>query len=97
SLQGAADGILLQSAFELSPKSRQRLVDTVERQVGVQFPLQFEVVPELMGGITIKGYSYETTWNLERYWKDLESGLEQALEQELAGKLLKTVDAGAGT
>jgi F-type H+-transporting ATPase subunit b len=96
SLQGAADGILIQSAFELPAEYRQRLVDTVKRKVGVQFPLQFEVVPELLGGIAIKGYSYETAWNMDSYWKDLESGLEQALEQELAGKLLKTVDAGGG-
>jgi F-type H+-transporting ATPase subunit b len=96
SLQGAADGILIQSAFELSGESHQRLVDTVGRKVGAQIPVQFEVVPELMGGIAIKGYSYETTWNLDSYWRDLESGLEEALEQELAGKLLETVEAGVG-
>jgi F-type H+-transporting ATPase subunit b len=96
SLKEAEDGIIIQSAFEIPQKSRQRLVDTIHQQVGELAPMQFEVIPELIGGIAIKGYSYETVWNLDSYWKELESSLEEALERELAGKLVEAVDTGAG-
>ncbi len=87
--------IQIQSAFDLSNESRQKLIDKIQKQIGTQKNVQFEVVPELISGISIKGYSYETSWNLDSYWNDLEASLEEALENELSGKLHELMSTNA--
>jgi F-type H+-transporting ATPase subunit b len=98
SLREAGGGFLIQSAFPIQEAYRQRLVEVVHQQLGEPVMVQFELVPELIGGIILKGYHYETAWNLDSYWRDLEASLVGALDKELVGKYQETplVTAGAG-
>jgi len=86
SLRSLEEPVIIQSAFEIPAESRTKLIQAVQEQVNKDVSVAFEVQPELIGGLALKGHYYETDWNLDAYWRELEASLSDALEKKLSAK-----------
>ena len=63
--------ILIKSAFELSPASKQELEKAIENVGGQQNNSQYQLDSELVSGIEINTESYQLSWNIESYLDSL--------------------------
>lgn len=86
SIHESGQKVVIQSAFDIPPKARSRVIKTVRDQIGDKIEVKFEKAPDLICGLALKGHNYKMTWSLERYWEELEASLAAAMEGELMGK-----------
>jgi F-type H+-transporting ATPase subunit b len=76
SLQKSENGLVIRTSFELSPESRQKILDSLhQQQIYLGNQVQFATVPELICGIELQASDYKITWNLKSYLQSLEKNL----------------------
>lgn len=75
----AEKGLTVESRFALSPAMREQITTMVHRQIAPDLALQFEQVPGLLCGITLKGPGFKLEWTLESFLAHI--------DEQLAGRL----------
>jgi F-type H+-transporting ATPase subunit b len=83
SLQKSDNGLVIYSSFELSPESRQQIIDSLHRQqIYEGDSLRFATAPELICGIELQASDYKIPWNLNNYLHSLEKHLADDFPQK---------------
>jgi F-type H+-transporting ATPase subunit b len=75
--------IKARSAFEVPDDMRKKIEKAIHDQFENHVEIQFEVVPDLIGGIELKVHGREVNWSLASYLNTLEERLGSVLEEEL--------------
>jgi F-type H+-transporting ATPase subunit b len=68
----------MRTAFPLSPALRDRLAAAVERTIGPEYDLRFEVTPALVGGVELRAGGQALGWTFDDYLESLEAALADA-------------------
>lgn len=82
-LSKATEPIRLRTAFPLSREQQQRLEASLSETLGLEPPMQFEVVPEIVGGIELVGDGEKLGWSIEEYLHALQHHLAERLDGEV--------------
>lgn len=96
SIQNSGRNVVIASAFEISPETRQKLLEVLRAQFDDCLNGQFSTSTALTCGIELKTDGHKVAWSLEHYLATLEENLANVLEQELSQKhYQKEVEADA--
>jgi len=74
--------IRLRTAFPLSPAQQQRLQGALADGLGVEASMEFEVAPEIVGGIELASDGEKLGWSIEEYLRALRHHLAERLDGE---------------
>ena len=67
--------IRLRSASELGPPIQNIIVNAVDEMYASKISVQFEVDPELIGGIELIAHGYKLAWNISDYITSMEDSI----------------------
>jgi F-type H+-transporting ATPase subunit b len=81
-LDSAGEPVVVRTAFEISEDDRRRFGRSIEAIVGQEPAIEFQVKPDLLGGIEMVIRDYKLAWNLDDYLGDLEEALFESLNEE---------------
>lgn len=74
--------VVLRSAFDITPETRQYILESIRRGGGVEIEMRFEVMPDLLCGIEISSQDYKLAWTLDDYLVSLEASLFETFDEE---------------
>ena len=77
---GTNPTIVIQTTFDLPEKVQQQIMQVLQDHLPQQTKVNFEMAPEMMGGIELKVPGYNIGWSFAHYLDTLEAELSQALE-----------------
>ncbi|MEP7294925.1 MAG: F0F1 ATP synthase subunit delta [Burkholderiales bacterium] len=73
------DGALVRTAFELPTAQRTAVNKAVNETFAIEVTLQYEVAPDLVGGIELSAHGQKFAWSIADYLASLERGVEELL------------------
>jgi F-type H+-transporting ATPase subunit b len=76
---------LIRSALDLPDSIRTRIEDTIKATLTPMVQLQFQTVPELLGGIELALDGHKIAWSIEGYLSSLEESVSQFVGTKPAG------------
>lgn len=79
-LQSPDMPVSVRSAFELSSVQRSAIEDAVKAVLGTKIKVQFETVPEVIGGIELLMHGQKVAWSIADYLASLEKDVDQLLK-----------------
>ena len=74
--------VLVRSAFGLSQPQRITIEGAVQATLVTKVPVQFEIVPELIGGIELILYGQKVAWSIADYLVALEKNVNELLKAQ---------------
>lgn len=81
-LNQATDPVLLRSGFALSPEQSSALGMALNETFSGEFPLRFETVPALIGGIELTTIGQKVSWNMADYLRSVENDAREFLARQ---------------
>jgi len=72
--------VLVRSAFDLAPAQLAAIEDAVKTTVATKAPVQFEIVPDLIGGIELIMHGHKVAWSIADYLASLEKDVSELLK-----------------
>ncbi len=75
--------IVCHSSFEVPGDQRERLTETIQRVIGTEAQVVFDVTPDLICGIELDVGGYSYGWNAKDFLRDLEFEFGERLKHEL--------------
>ena len=90
SFKNTVDGLVVRSAFEISPPKQKELTQTLSEIINKAVQIQYETAPELILGIELKTPGRKIAWSLENYIMNLEEAAGQVLESK--GRTVDKID-----
>lgn len=82
SLQKSDNGLIIRSAFELTPQTRHQILDSLQQQSIYQDNnLKFTTTPDLICGIELQASDYKVAWNLQNYLQSFDQHLNDVFSQ----------------
>jgi F-type H+-transporting ATPase subunit b len=82
----SATGVVIQSAFDISPDVRGELNQIMQGYGAAQDAVQYETMPEIVSGIEMRTDGYKLAWSLSDYMETLEDNFAHALQEEAREK-----------
>jgi F-type H+-transporting ATPase subunit b len=79
----AAEGVIVQTAFELSGEDRDRLQRAVKEQLRDGLEITYRTSPDLVLGVELKADGHKVAWSLDHYLRSLEAEITRVLEEEI--------------
>lgn len=73
--EDAACPIIIRSAFELPEAERTLLMQVIHAVLSISNAVQFEIEPELIGGIELISSGHKIAWNIADYLSALETSI----------------------
>jgi F-type H+-transporting ATPase subunit b len=86
SVAQADQGIIVQSAFPISPALRETIQDAIRRNAKEVPEIRYETMPEIVSGIELRAHGHKLAWSLSDYLETLEEGFAHALMEEAKAK-----------
>ncbi len=81
-LQGDLHGeLVVRSAVELAPETRNRVEEIIRHQTGRDAQIRFECTPQMAWGVELSANGTRIGWNPDNYVRELEQNLRQAFAQ----------------
>ena len=81
-LKSSTQPVSLRSAFDLPPAQRTALQTAINETFSADIHLQFETVPELVGGIELSANGQKVAWSIADYLATLEQSASELLRKE---------------
>jgi len=81
-VEDTACSIIIRSAFELPEAGRSLLTQVVHETFSLKNAIQFEMEPELIGGIELISSGHKIAWNIADYLSSLESSISSLLNDK---------------
>ena len=75
--------IVCRSSFEVPSDQRESLKETIQRVIGTEAEVAFDVTPDLICGIELDVGGYSYGWNAKDFLRDLELEFGERLKHEL--------------
>ncbi|WP_213953420.1 F0F1 ATP synthase subunit delta [Variovorax sp. dw_954] len=75
---------LVRSAFALPKQQRDAVQHAINETFSMDAPLQFEVAPELVGGIELSAQGHKFAWSISDYLGSLDRGVGELLKARAA-------------
>lgn len=72
--------VVVRSAFDLAPVQLAAIEDAVKATVATKAPVQFEIVPGLIGGIELILHGQKVAWSIADYLASLEKDVSELLK-----------------
>ena len=73
-------GLSVESCFEIAAPMREEITAMIHQHIGPALTIHFELAPELLCGITLRGPGFKLEWNLDSYL----TGIDEQLSSHLA-------------
>lgn len=73
--------LVLRSAFDIPPDTRQLVLQNIRRNIAPDVEMRFEVIPGLLCGIEMSSQDYKLAWTLDDYLVSLEENLSETLSE----------------
>ncbi len=73
----------VRSAFELSPGSRQKIMQMLRKEGFEEVEVTYETDPQLIMGIELKSRGEKVVWSIRNYIADLEDRANAAIEKQI--------------
>lgn len=78
--------VVVRSAFELAPAQRAPIEAAIKTTLAGTSPVQFEIVPGLIGGVELIMQGQKVAWCIDDYLASLEKGVDELIkERDKAG------------
>jgi F-type H+-transporting ATPase subunit b len=74
--------VLVRSAFDLAPAQRTSVEAAVKATLATGTPVQFEIVPDLVGGIELIMQGQKVAWSIADYLASLEKDVSELLKSQ---------------
>jgi F-type H+-transporting ATPase subunit b len=74
------DAVHIRSAFELAPAQCKSIEEAVKATLTTKAPVQFETVPDLIGGIELILHGQKVAWSIADYIASLEKDVNELLK-----------------
>ena len=74
------DAVHIRSAFELTPAQCKSIEEAVKATLTTKAPVQFETVPDLIGGIELILHGQKVAWSIADYIASLEKDVNELLK-----------------
>lgn len=75
-------GIVITSAFELSPEMREQLAEMVRGHVEDELEVRFQTESDLLCGVALRLDGHEVSWSLSSYLQSLDARVMEVIEEE---------------
>ena len=82
SIVQADKGIIIQSAFSISPPLREKIQEALRRFSDGMPEISYETTPEIVSGVELRAHGHKLAWSLGDYLETLEEGFAHALMEE---------------
>lgn len=82
SIKKADENVTLNSAFELSQNTQQRITQAVKEHMGEGIRVSYQTSSEMILGLELKAHGYKIAWSLDNHFESLETEIREALEEE---------------
>jgi len=76
--------IIVKSTFEIPAEMRQKLQETLHKQVGAEVAIQYQAASDLISGIELYTNDMKIAWSIDSYLDDLVADLSRTLDQRIA-------------
>ena len=86
SIKEGGNEVVIRSAFELSPKMREKMTRALHQHLTDEINPHYETASDLIVGIELKTRGRKIAWNLQHYLDTLEENALHTLEQEAQRK-----------
>lgn len=73
--------VVVRSAFELAPAQRAAIEAAIKTALAGTSPVQFEIVPGLIGGIELIMHGQKVAWCIDDYIASLENGVDELIKE----------------
>jgi F-type H+-transporting ATPase subunit b len=73
--------VVVRSAFELAPAQRAAIEAAIKTTLAGTSPVQFEIVPGLIGGIELIMQGQKVAWCIDDYIASLENGVDELIKE----------------
>lgn len=84
-MKDATDSVLVRSAFDLPPKQRAAIQNSLNETFSAEINLQFETAPSLIAGIELNVNGYKVAWSIAEYLASMENSIDAILEENENG------------
>jgi F-type H+-transporting ATPase subunit b len=74
--------VFVRSAFELAPAQRAAIAAAIKTTLAATSPVQFEIVPGLIGGIELIMQGQKVAWCIDDYVASLENGVDELIKEK---------------
>ena len=78
--QSAANPVLVQSAFDLSPKEQSDILNAVKTMSVTEPKIEFKTTPEIIGGIELTANGFKVAWSISDYLNSLEKSIAETIK-----------------
>ena len=78
--------ITVRSTFETPEDTRQRILEILRNQTGLEVKIKFEIAPELISGIEISAPGMRIGWNIASYLDTLKADLSEVFMERASRK-----------
>ena len=82
----SGNGIVIQSAFTLSPEMHLKIDKALSRRVGKDTAATYETVEDIVSGIELRTPGHKIAWSLGDYLENLNESFSRALQEEARGR-----------
>jgi F-type H+-transporting ATPase subunit b len=82
-LHASSTPVLLRSAFELAPPQKAAIAGAIEALLGKETGIEFEVKPDLIGGIELAANGQKIAWSIADYLTSLTRSVTSLLEPKI--------------
>ena len=79
-LKSPYHSVQVRSAFELAPAQHTSIEDAIHATLATKIPVQFEIVPDLIGGIELIMHGQKVAWSIADYVASLEKDVNELLK-----------------
>lgn len=76
----AEKGLTVETCFAVSAPMRKEITTMIHQHIGPTLAVHFEMAPELLCGITLRGPGFKLEWNVDSYL----AGIDEQLSSHLA-------------
>jgi F-type H+-transporting ATPase subunit b len=80
--EDSSHSLIVKSAFSLTPKQQQEIIQVLHSQLPNQPELTFEQDTNLLGGIELLGNGSKISWNIADYLAELDLNIEHLLDHK---------------
>ncbi len=76
--------VTVKSTFAISEEMRQKILETVHDQTGIDVNIQYEIAPELICGVEMDSHGARVAWSIASYLNTLQADLSEVLTKRNA-------------
>jgi F-type H+-transporting ATPase subunit b len=76
--------IIVKSTFEIPAEMRQKIQETLHKQVGAEVAIQYQAASDLISGIELYTSDIKIAWSIDSYLDELVADLSRTLDQRIA-------------